>query len=175
MKSLFILFVVILISIGCQNGDGQTRVVTSYNSGTSDNSSHASGNQFTTTVVCNNYIKFSSDAVHAPGMYGEAKCLSGVEFSDGEDHHDLMVELDGVQFNGVAYPDRQSLRVLVKVTSLFYKNKDGQARQKEVDGYLQDQDNKPGMVADFTMINNTLTLKAGSSGRLVLLRSVNIN
>ena len=98
-------------------------------------------------------------AVHAPGLYGEAKCLNGVTFAADTAQGNALVEMDGVRFIGDAYPDRSSLRVLVKVTSMTMISKDGQEMTKDVDGYLQDKDGKPGLVADFTVTDNTLTLK----------------
>lgn len=114
-------------------------------------------------------------AVHAPGVYGEAKCLTGVAIAGDVTQKETTVEMDGVRFKGIAYPDRPSLRVLVKVTSMVTICKDGQEKTKEVDGYLQDKDGKPGLIADFTATDNTLTLQAGSTGRMVFLRSVTVN
>lgn len=115
-------------------------------------------------------------AVYAPGVYGVAKCLHGVTILSDVAQASILVELDGVRFTGIAYPDRSSQRVLVKVTSMTTTSKDGQVKTKEVDGYLQDdKDGKPGLVADFSVTDNALTLKAGSTGRMVFLRSITVN
>ena len=114
-------------------------------------------------------------AVHPPGVYGEAKCLTGVSLTGDTELENILVDLDGVRFMGVAYPDRPSQRVLVKITSMNTRIKDGLVNTKKVDGYLQDKDGNPGLIADFSVTNNTLTLKAGSTGKMVFLRSVTVN
>ena len=113
-------------------------------------------------------------AVHAPGLYGEAKCLNGVTFAADTAQGNALVEMDGVRFIGVAYPDRSCQRILIKVTSMT-TIKDGQVMSVDVDGYLQDKDGKPGLRAEFTVTDNTLTLTPGTTGRMVFLRSVPVN
>ncbi|MEN9849384.1 MAG: hypothetical protein RL368_2124 [Pseudomonadota bacterium] len=110
--------------------------------------------------------------VWGPGIIGDAKLLVGVVFSADVAQLETAVVMGNVRFGGIAYPDRASLRVLVKVTSMSTISKDGVATFQEVDGYLEDKDGKPGLLSAFSLKDNSLTLESGANGRVVLLRSV---
>jgi len=115
-------------------------------------------------------------AVHPPGVYGDGKCINGVILAGDAKQAEVLVNVDGLTFKGMAYPDRGASRILIKLTSMTSVSKDGQVKTNEVDGYLQDpKDGNPGIRADFVLADNAFELKSGSIGKLVLLRSVTIN
>lgn len=112
-------------------------------------------------------------AVHAPGLAGEATCLTGVELGADQASAPVTVLCNGSRFSGTAYPDRAAIRVLVKLTKVVESRSDGTTVERDVDAYLQDpSDGLPGLRVEFSTQQNALMLKSDAHGRLILLRSL---
>jgi hypothetical protein len=114
------------------------------------------------------------DKVIEPGVVGDALCMSGLIMAvggDNEGNNQVLVEMNAVRFIGTAYPDYDAHRILVKVGVMVTAKPDGEIKEITTDGYLQGADGKPGFPAEYSLADNTLTLKAGTKGKMVFLRS----
>lgn len=111
--------------------------------------------------------------VISPGNIGEARCLAGARLIGTAESEKFLIEANGTRYSAVAIPDRASQRVLVKVVATAPQ--DSKIKPVAVDGYLQGQDGKPGLPAEFHLADNSLTVGYGTTGNLILLRSMVVN